>query len=330
MIPHNKPTLGREEIRATKRVINSGCLVQGEEVKCFEDEFCKYLGLPTGHAVSVSSGSAALFLALWALNAKNKMVSFPVYVCSALKNAVAMIGAKERFVDTESDSPNINIDILNRTKPDIAIIPHMYGIPVDINSVNKIPIIEDCCQSLGAVINGESTGLKGDIGIFSFYATKLITTGGHGGMVVSKNELLIETVRDYIEFDGRDDRNNRFNFQMTDLQAAIGREQLRKLPGFLKRREEIFMMYQDAGFNLLYNNNSVKYRAVIRTDSPIDIIKKLLKKNIKAIVPIEHWELLDEPTKFPNALELTKKTVSIPCYPSLTNSEVNKVIRTID
>ena len=95
MIPHNKPTLDIEEERSAQDVIRSGWLAQGREVDNFEREFCKFLGLPEEHAVAVSSGTAALFIALWALNASKKRVAFPAYVCSSLRHAVSMAGGVE-------------------------------------------------------------------------------------------------------------------------------------------------------------------------------------------------------------------------------------------
>ena len=135
--------------------------------------FCDFLGLPHGHAVALSSGTASLFLALQILNAENKKILFPGYVCSALRHAVSMANGKEQLIDISPNSPNIsNIDI-KKTAYDISIIPHMYGLPVNFEK-NTHSVIEDCCQSLGAKINDEFVGLKGDIGIFSFYVTKLI------------------------------------------------------------------------------------------------------------------------------------------------------------
>jgi len=292
--------------------------------------------LPRGHAVAVSSGTAALFLALWVLNAKNKIVAFPVYVCSAVRNAVALAGAKEYIVDVSQGLPNIDLEIVSKIIPDIAILPHMFGIPIDINKVKGITIVEDCCQSLGATVDGKATGIKGDLGIFSFYATKLMTSGGQGGMIVSKNKDLVDAIRDYREFDCRDDDKRRFNFQMSDLQAAIGREQLLKLPVFLNRREQIFKMYKNKGLDLLDVKEEdrdrlipIRYRAVLKTDCPDEIIEKLSNNHIKAIVPIEEWELLGNSSQFPNALQITKQTVSIPCYPSLTNTKVDKVVRAL-
>lgn len=330
MIPHNKPTLGVEEENAALRVIRSACLSLGTETESFENEFCKFIGLPKDHAVAVSSGTAALFLALWVLGSKEKKVTFPGYVCSALRHAVSMASGSENIVDIDQSSPNINLNKIENDE--ITIIPHMYGIPTDLQNCKNTNIIEDCAQALGAKINNISVGTHGKVGIYSFYATKLMTTGGQGGMFVSKDKTLVDTVRDYREFDYRHDTNRRFNFQMTDLQAAIGREQLKKLPGFLSRREEIFKKYKKSGLELLDIMKDqthllpVRYRSVLLTENPKKIIKSLESVGVKAIVPTEDWELLGDKNTLPNSLRLSRKTVSLPIYPSLTNDDVDVII----
>jgi len=333
MIPHNKPTIGTEEELAALRVLRSGLLSQDSEIESFENEFCDFIGLPKGHAVAVSSGTAALYLALWILEGDKKMISFPGYVCSALRNATNMIGGNEEIIDIEKESPNIKFKKIK--KESIVIIPHMYGIPVDVTKIQNMNIIEDCAQSLGAKINGISVGLYGNAGIFSFYATKLMTSGGHGGMYVSKDKKLVDRVRDYREFDYRHDQKKRFNFQMTEIQAAIGREQLKKMPKFLERREEIFQKYKKAGLELLdvgENQNHlspVRYRAVIKTEEPNKIIKSLESVGVKAIVPTEDWELLGKHELLPNAVELSRKTVSLPIYPTLTDQGIDIILSAI-
>ena len=333
MIPHNKPTIGTEEELAALRVLRSGLLSQGSEIESFENEFCDFIGLPKGHAIAVSSGTAALYLALWILEGDKKTITFPGYVCSALRNATNMIGGNEEILDIKKESPNIKFEGIK--KESIAIIPHMYGIPVDVTKIQNMNIIEDCAQSLGAKINGISVGLYGNAGIFSFYATKLMTSGGHGGMYVSKDKKLVDRVKDYREFDYRHDQKKRFNFQMTEIQAAIGREQLKKLPKFLERREEIFQKYKKAGLELLdvgENQNHlspVRYRAVIKTEEPNKIIKSLESVGVKAIVPTEDWELLGKHELLPNAVELSRKTVSLPIYPTLTDEEIDIILSVI-
>jgi perosamine synthetase len=328
VIEHNKPTLGKQEQRAVSKVLESGYIAQGLEVERFENEFCDFLDLPERHAVALSSGTSALFMALWSLNAKNKSIAMPVYACSALRNAVAMAQAKEVLTDNAMNSPNICLNQLQKSNADIAIVPHMFGLPNEIQNIKDIDVIEDCAQSLGASIDNKKTGLIGEVGIFSFYATKLMTSGGQGGMFVSKDKNLVDKVRDYREFDCRRDNKHRFNFQMTDVQASIGRVQLKRLPIFLERRQEIFAMYKEVGLDLIEseNNASVYYRAVIRVNNPVKIKGKLLRLGIKTIIPIEDWELLDNGSEYKNAYHLTQTTLSLPIYPSLTNKDVLNIV----
>lgn len=334
MIPHNKPTIGTEEELAALRVLRSGWLSQGSEVESFENEFCRFTGLPNGHAVAVSSGTAALFLALWSLGAENKKVSFPGYVCSALRHAVSMVGGFESIVDVSKNSPIVDMDRIGKNNG-ISIIPHMYGIPVDLSDFENAQIIEDCAQALGAKIKGISVGLHGKAGIFSFYATKLMTTGGQGGMFVSKEKNIVDAIRDYREFDYRKDTQKRFNFQMTELQAAIGREQLKKLPAFLSRREDIFQKYKRAGVDLLDIRSvdthllPIRYRAIMKTDNPRQIIDSLESAGVKAIVPTEDWEILGDHSLLPNSLKLARSTVSLPIYPSLTDQDIDIILSVI-
>ncbi|MBX7148443.1 DegT/DnrJ/EryC1/StrS family aminotransferase [bacterium] len=331
MIKHNSPTLGKEEQQAAARVIKSQYLAQGEEVRLFENEICSYLGLPPGHAVAVSSGTAALYMALWALKAKNKKVAIPAYSCSSLRHAVSMAQGKEVLVDSNRHNPNICQTSLSKKKAHIAIIPHYYGIPYSpiVQITKKMPVIEDCAQALGASIKGKKVGLFGTLGVFSFYATKLITSGGQGGMVVSKNKKLIESIRDYLQFDCRHDYNKRFNFQMTDLAAAIGRAQLKKLPSFLKKRESLFKAYQKEKLPLVDTQTNalkpVRYRALYYTTSPQSILKKLKQKNITGIIPLEEWELLGPASHFQQAYYWTQHLVSLPLYPSLSLRDIKRI-----
>lgn len=330
-IPHNRPTIGQAEKSAALRVLGSGWLAQGRETAAFENEFCRHLGLPDGHAVAVSSGSAALYLALWVLRASGKQVYFPGYACAALRNAVALAGATELIGDVAPGSPNLDL----RAVPagtDIVIAPHMFGIPTRLDEVSPaIPVIEDCAQALGASVDGHPVGTRGQLAVFSFYATKMITAGGQGGMVVAKERGLVDLVRDYRQFDSRHDQRHRFNFQMTDLQAAIGRTQLARLSDFVDRREELFAQYAQLGLPLLNTPGQglrpVRYRAVWQCEQPERVIAALQEAGVASIVPIEDWELLDSAERLPNAYKLSKQTVSLPVYPSLKNKDMKIIIR---
>lgn len=335
MIPHNKPTLGIEEEQAALRVLRSGWVTQGPEVKKFENEFCEFIGLPKGHALAVANGTAALYLALISLEPTKKRISIPSYTCSILRNVAIINGAQEILVDVGSNSPNIDLDLLKQNNSEIAIIPHMYGIPTDLSEFKSTSIIEDCAQAIGAKVNGKLVGLQGTIGIFSFHATKLLTSGGQGGMIISENKKLINNIRDLREY-GTQDNKIRLNFQMTDLQAAIGREQLKKLPSFLSRRSKIFQHYNESGIELLDVApekkdvlSPVRFRAIMKTNKPKQIIKALDNKGIRATVLIEYSGLLGNPALFPNARKLSECTVSLPIFPTLTDNEVDFIIDTI-
>lgn len=331
-IPHNRSTLGLLEEQMATRVIRSGWVAQGKAVENFENEFCDFLGLPRGSAVAVSSGTAALYLALLALGAPTKNVAFPVYACSALRNATALARGIPIVVDSKNDSPNMDITAINR-ETNIAIIPHMFGLPQDLSSlIGKMYVIEDCAQAFGARVNGVPVGLQGDVGIFSFFATKLIATGGQGGMIVCKNATIIEKIKDYRLHDKRFDMKIRFNFQMTDLQAAIGSAQLQQFSSFVNRREAIYQQYKAANLPLLDAGpgiQPVRFRAILRTTKQQEIIKALAAHNISAVVPIREVEILEPKEHYPNALQWTQNTVSLPIYPLLKDEEVERIIKII-
>lgn len=329
-IPHNRLTLGREEEEAAVNVIRSGWLAQGKEVEKFEIEFCHFLNISIGSAVAVSSGTAGLYLSLLALQASGKKVAIPVYTCSALRHAVTLVNGSPILIDCAPQTPNINITAA-QLLGDIAIIPHMFGIPQAIQTYNGL-VIEDCAQSLGAIVHNVPVGLQGDVGVYSFYATKLLTSGGQGGMVVSKNRSVIDFIKDYRIFDQRKDDKVRFNFQMTDLQAAIGRVQLQKFPQFIKRRAEIYETYKNAGLPLLdveQGIHPVRFRAILSTPKQHEVIKALEKENIKAVIPLKSSEIKGEKARFSNAFSLTKNTVSLPIYPTLSDNDVVRIIQVV-
>lgn len=256
-----------------------------------------------------------------------------------------MSGSKPIIVDVDKIDFNvtyeeIKIKINDKTKA--IIVPHTFGVPADVISLKKlgIPIIEDCAQSLGSKINNIHTGQFGDLAIFSFYASKMITTG-EGGMLVSKNSEYIEKARDYREFDGRKIYYPRFNFQMTDIQAAMGIVQLNKLDNFLEKRRAIAENYintcqeKDWDYQKARNNCSFQnwYRFVLKADPGliIKIKEALFKSGIKCIVPIEDWELLStylkmDSNSFKISKELAVSTLSLPIYPDLLKDKNFKKI----
>jgi perosamine synthetase len=320
------------EKEAALRVLDSGWVAQGCEVEAFESEVCRYLGLGERCAVALSSGTAALFMALWALGAKGKRVAIPVYSCAALRNAVVMAGAQPVAIDVEPDSPNIDLSALPPSGVDLIVAAHMFGFPSRWpREFDSIPVIEDCAQAFGARIDGIPVGSNGAAGVFSFYATKMLTSGGQGGMLVSREKSTIDAVRDYRQFDARHDRIPRFNLQMTDLQAAVGRAQLARIGEFITRRKEIQNQYLAAGLPLWSSApakglESNHYRAIVEVPDAHTAIERLERDGVRAIVPIHDWELNDDAEKFSRAAALCRRTISLPTYPLLTSAEVLRVI----
>lgn len=340
---HNKPTIGKEEIRAVEKVLKSGWIAEGKEVKEFEDEFCKYLGWKPGHAVAFSSGTAALYLALISLGVgPGDKIIIPTYVCSAVLNAIYLARAKPILVDINPDDFNISFKevkkkINSRTKA--IIVPHIFGMPADVDKflMLGVPIIEDCAQAIGAKLEEKHLGTFGKAAIFSFYASKVLTTG-YGGMIFSKDKNFIERVKDYREFDCRKEYKPRFNFQMSDFQAAMGKVQLKKLSLFLKKRKRIANEYYNVlSLDKVWPPKNIKnkepnfFRFLIRTDEPPKMKRFLEKKGIKTIIPIETYEVLHRylgknPKDFPVGENVAKTTLSLPIYPSLSASEI-KIIK---
>jgi perosamine synthetase len=332
-IPHNQPSLNYRESRAVKKVFKSSWIAQGRKVFEFEEKICDFLGLPSGHAVALSSGSAALYLALILLNAPGKKIMIPTYTCGSILNAVKLAGARPLFLDCKVNEPNVEFIENEKLKADIFIAASIFGIPIEIPIKRNIQVIEDISQAFGSSINNIKIGTFGNVGIASFAATKLITTGGQGGILFSKDKSLIEAAKDFREFDGRHDSVARFNFQMTDSQAAVGIEQLIKFQGFIEKREELFAIYAQSGLNLIHDHNEnhfqVKFRAVIRTKHAERIAGKMLERGISTIVPYASSELYKNGTLHPNARNISESTLSIPIYPNLSKKSARLIARYI-
>ncbi len=334
MIAHSRPTIEADDIAATSRVLASGYLAQGQEVRAFEEEMAAWLHLRGG--VATSSGTAALHLALLALGVgPGAEVLIPSYACSALLHAVHLVGARARLVDCVIDGVNMSIDdAARRVSPATRaiVVPHLFGTMAEVWSFRRlgIPIIENCAQALGATFQGWPAGETGDITVLSFYATKLITTG-EGGMLLSRSDGLLDEARDLRDYDKRANYRQRFNYKLTDLQAAIGRTQLRKLPRFLDRRREIARRYHAVLDNLAatyapVGDGDACYRYVLSVSDPEAFILDMAADGVECARPV--YRPLHELVKSdacPNAGRTYRHAVSLPLYPSLTETQVRMV-----
>jgi perosamine synthetase len=236
MIPIAKPLIGQEEIRGVIDVLKSGTIAEGPKVKEFEEAFASYIG--TKHAVAVNSGTAALLVALLARGiGPGDEVIVPPFTFIATANAALFAGAKPVFADVEPATFNIDPAEIERkiTKKTKAIIPvDLYGHPAKMDEITAIAgrhglsVIEDACQAHGASLNGRRCG-SFDVGCFSFYPTKNMTTS-EGGIITTDDAAVVEKAR-MIRSHGSKVRYYHdmlgFNLRMTDISAAIGLAQLK-------------------------------------------------------------------------------------------------------
>ncbi len=250
MIPINLPQIGEEEIEAVVQVLRSGVLThalgRGPMVKKFEEEFAEFVGAK--HAIAVNSGTAALHMAIesMGINSGDEVI-LPSFTFVATAEAVVWAGAKPVFVDIDPETYNISPlsvekSVTEKTKAIIAV--DLYGAPADIKPIKEVAekhgirIIEDAAQAHGAMYMGRHVGAYADAACYSFYASKNMTTG-EGGMITTNDDEIAEKCKS-LRSHGEKEKYKSIclghNYRMPEMEAAIGRVQLRKLSGFLEKR----------------------------------------------------------------------------------------------
>ncbi|MFQ5953173.1 MAG: DegT/DnrJ/EryC1/StrS family aminotransferase [Candidatus Omnitrophota bacterium] len=340
IIPHSRPTLGEEEALVAAEVVRSGYITQAEKVEEFEEELARFAGVKG--AVATNSGTSALHLGLLAMGIKaGDEVILPSYVCSSPMNAVYLADAEPRLCDIEPESFNISIgsiedNIKENTK--VVIVPHMFGNPADLEKIESlgVPIIEDCAHSIGAVYGNRKVGSIGRFNILSFYANKVLASG-EGGAILSDDEDILQIARDCRDYDEKEDYKLRFNYKMTDLQAAIGLVQLKKLPEMLKIRKEIAESYEKAlsGLDITLPRGEfdhIYYRYVIKIQKDIsEAISRIGEEGVMCERPVFKplHRYLELRSGFRNSDEAYATTLSIPIYPSLSDEEQGRVIEAV-
>jgi perosamine synthetase len=338
-IPHSRPTLGEEEARAAAAVVASGHVVEGPAVAAFEQEFAACIGVP--HAVAASSGTAALHLVLAAMGiGPGDEVVIPSFVCSALLHAVNYTGAVPVLADIDPATLNLDPqDVERRLSPRTRalILVHMFGLPADVGRFLDlgVPIIEDCAHSIGGNHGTGRLGSFGQAAVFSFYATKVIATGA-GGMVATGSRDLADRIRNLKFYDKKSDYLLRFNYQLTDIQASIGRVQLAKLGRFIARRRDIAQGYRAAFQGLSVrlppdDPGHIYFRYVLDTGTDCtDVIRRASQSGVGCDRPVHTplHRLLGQPG-FPHAEKAWQHCLSIPIYPSLTDADQKRVIEAV-
>jgi perosamine synthetase len=256
-IPLAKPEILESDIEAVTAVLRSSRLSQGPTLREFEEALAAYLNV--SHAVAVNSGTSALQLTLRALQIEEgDEVILPSFSFMAVTNAVLALRATPVFVDVDRNTLNLDpakIESVLSPRTKAIIVVHTFGYPAQVDKIIALAdrhglfVIEDACEAIGAEMDGHKAGTLGDAGIFAFYPNKQITTG-EGGAVVTNSAMLAEAVN-RLRNQGRSASNQWFqhtdpgySYRLSDLNCALGRQQLSRIESILARRVELAQSYQ--------------------------------------------------------------------------------------
>mgnify|MGYP003599385434 FL=1 len=366
-IPYGKQSIDEDDINSVVEVLKSDFLTTGPKIKEFEDELCRYTNAK--YCVAVANGTAALHLAsLVLLNKGDKVITTPNSFV-ATSNSILYVEAKPIFVDIKEDG-NIDLDLCEEELKKDSSIKAIYVVNFSGNIVNQkklkylkesynIKILEDCAHSLGATFEGIKAGSceNSDCSILSFHPVKHITTGEGGAVTTNSKEIYekllelrahgIKRLPDFAPW-YYEMHSLGFNYRITDMQAALGISQLKKLDSFINRRKEIALKYDKAFLNSIvkplysFTNNSSYHLYVVKVDfsklniSKVELFNKMREKNIGLqlhYIPINkqpYYKSLgygNEDTPIMN--RYYNECFSLPMYSSLSNEEQEYVIKTL-
>ncbi|MBU7017892.1 MAG: DegT/DnrJ/EryC1/StrS family aminotransferase [Theionarchaea archaeon] len=347
MIPIGQPFVGEEEIDAVKTVLKSGRLTSGPQLEKFEEEFSSYIGV--NHAVCMNSGTSALLCALLAQNLKGEVLTTPFSFISSA-SAIVFAQCSPVFVDIKDDytidEEKIPEYITSKT---VAILPvHLYGNPCNMKVLVEIAedydlfLVEDACQAHGAEYKGKKVGGFGT-GCFSFYPTKNMTTG-EGGMVVTDDQEIARRCRLYRNVGQKTQYEYEFlgyNFRMTEISAAVGRVQLRKLDKFneirIKNAEYLSKNLNHEGIEIPLTKEEKRhvfhqYTIRVTESFPLtrdELEKHLLNRGIGCRVyypqPLHQLPLFESYAHkdLKKSEEASLQVLSLPVHPGVTHEDLD-------
>ena len=363
-IPVNEPAISKNALKYVTSCIKTGWISSaGNYLKDFEEKYAKFLGVK--HAITTTNGTTALHLALLALGIKKgDEVILPSHTMMSSAAAIVYTGATPVLVDVESDTWNMDVSqiekkINKRTK---VIMPvHIYGHPVDMNFVidlakkYQLYIVEDAAESIGAKYKGKLTGTLGDIGCFSFYANKIITTG-EGGMIVTSNDKIAKHAR--LLKDMAHSPQKRFlhkeigfNFRMTNIQAALGVAQLEEVNKYIQKKRWMADLYNKKlskikGLTLPTERGWAKnvywmYGIMVEKEFGItrdEFMQRLYQKEIDTrtfFIPLHRQPALKrlglfKGEKYPVSDEISRKGLYLPSGLAITEKQIKTVCITIE
>ncbi|HEV7148478.1 MAG TPA: DegT/DnrJ/EryC1/StrS family aminotransferase [Pedococcus sp.] len=351
-IPPAKPLIGDEEREAVDRVLRSGMLAQGPEVKAFEQEFAEHFGL--GRAcVAVNSGTSGQHLGLLSSGVKaGDEVIVPSFTFAATANSVALTGATPVFADISADDfgldpASVEASITDRT---VGIMPvHLYGHPAKMDELMAIAdkhglqVFEDAAQAHGASLNGTPVGAFGSFGMFSLYPTKNMTSG-EGGMVSVATDEIEHLMRLYRNQGMEKQYHNEvvgFNTRMTDIHAAIGREQLKKVDAWTKQRQEnaAFLTTNLVGVTpppVADGAVHVYHQYTVRVPEDRDGLAKALKDEYNVgsgmFYPVPNHRLapFQVEVDLPETEKAARECLSLPVHPSLSQDDLERIVAAVN
>jgi len=351
MIPAAKPIIGDEEREAVDRVLRSGMIAGGPEVAAFESEFSELVD--GRHCIAVNSGTSALHMAFLAAGIKSgDEVIVPSFTFAATANSVVLAGGTPVFADIEQDYFNMDpkaaeAAITPRTR---AIMPvHLYGHPAamreykDIAARHNLLLFEDAAQAHAAALDGIPVGAWGVAASFSFYPTKNMTSG-EGGMVTTPCDHVARKTK-LLRNQGMEKRYENeiagFNTRMTDIHAAIGRVQLKKLAGWTKQRQDNAKFLDDnlkgvvvppvaPGATHVYHQYTIRIVDQDRDKFAEELGKRGVGSGVYYPIPNHRLPSYGLTMDLPVTEQVATQCLSIPVHPSLSQGDLEKVVEVIN
>ncbi len=358
-IPVYEPVLGREELELLQDCIETGWISSlGKHIPLFEKAFAAFCGC--SHAAAISGGTAALHLAMLALGiGKGDEVIVPDLTFVATANSVAYTGARPVLADVSPDTWTIDPTCVEdavtpHTKAIIAV--HLYGHPCDMERIleiareKDIKVIEDAAEAHGAKYRGQRVGALGDVGCFSFYGNKIITTG-EGGMVVTNDPRLDSRVR-FLRDHSMDPERRYYhpeigyNYRMTNMQAAVGRAQMRRINKLISAKRRIARAYAKRlrsieGIALPpempWATNVYWLYTILLDDSfglsASELAKTLASAGIdtrRVFIPMHQMPMYSSRGEFPVSQDISRRGLSLPSSPTLTEEDIDFICEKIE
>ena len=339
IITHSRPGVDPRELDAVVAALKQGHLSQGEEVRCIEEGLSKYFG--GAEVVAVSSGTAALYLALVALGIpKTKKVIIPSYTCNSLYAAVTAGGSLPLCVDVPEGGISLSFEcVQHELDGSVAaiLVPHTCGYQAGMEELcgAGVPVIEDCAQAIGGVYpDGSPLGSRGVVAVLSFFGTKLLPAG-EGGACVTRNPAVAATLRALRNCDESDPFPGAFNFKMSDIGAALACAKLKNLQEAIGQREKIAARYDEAFGRASFRLRACQrqpacFRYLLEIDGKVDdFLAQAESQGVVCRRPI--WKPLHHSIGgyCPHTERLEKTLVSVPIYPGLEQEEVETVCKTL-